>query len=130
LPLNRFSISDIGEYTTMSTRRIALFLLISLFLFTGNFVYASLIETQEGVCAPETENAAPCVEEAKPNTTLTTSAADKNKGPESSRAVQREKNMIQGDTGAFPVYFFWGDGCPHCEEEKQFLNEMKKKYPG
>ena len=37
--------------------------------------------------------------------------------------------MIQGDTEPFPVYFFWGDGCPHCEEEKQFLNEMKKKYP-
>jgi thiol-disulfide isomerase/thioredoxin len=27
------------------------------------------------------------------------------------------------------VYFFWGDGCPHCAAEKPFLEEMKKKYP-
>ena len=113
----------------MSTQRIALFLFITVFLFIGNSVYASIIETQEGVCAPETENAAPCVDEAKSNTALIPPAADKNKGPESSRAVQREKNIIQEDTKPFPVYFFWGDGCPHCEEEKQFLTEMKKKYP-
>ena len=28
------------------------------------------------------------------------------------------------------VYFFWGDGCPHCETQKPFLEEMKAKYPG
>ncbi len=27
------------------------------------------------------------------------------------------------------VYFFWGDGCPHCEHEKPFLEELQKKYP-
>jgi thiol-disulfide isomerase/thioredoxin len=27
------------------------------------------------------------------------------------------------------VYFFWGKGCPHCEEEKKFLNKMEDKYP-
>jgi MFS family permease/glutaredoxin len=27
------------------------------------------------------------------------------------------------------VYFFWGNGCPHCEEEKKFLNKMEDKYP-
>jgi thiol-disulfide isomerase/thioredoxin len=27
------------------------------------------------------------------------------------------------------IYFFWGDGCPHCENEKKFLAELKKKYP-
>ena len=113
----------------MSSQRIALFLFISVFLFIGNSVYASIIETQEGICAPATENAAPCVDEAKSSTTLPPPAADKNKGSESSRAVQGEKNILQTDTEPLPVYFFWGDGCPHCEEEKQFLKEMKKKYP-
>lgn len=28
------------------------------------------------------------------------------------------------------VYFFWGEGCPHCSHEKPFLDEMKTKYPG
>ncbi len=27
------------------------------------------------------------------------------------------------------VYFFWGDGCPHCAEEKPFLESLVKKYP-
>jgi len=27
------------------------------------------------------------------------------------------------------LYFFWGDGCPHCAKEKEFLNSIKKKYP-
>ncbi len=27
------------------------------------------------------------------------------------------------------VYFFWGEGCPHCEKQKLFLEELKIKYP-
>jgi cytochrome c biogenesis protein CcdA/thiol-disulfide isomerase/thioredoxin len=23
-----------------------------------------------------------------------------------------------------PIYFFWGDGCPHCEDEKPFLEKL------
>ncbi len=26
------------------------------------------------------------------------------------------------------LYFFWGDGCPHCEVEREFLEEMQDKY--
>lgn len=28
------------------------------------------------------------------------------------------------------VYFFWGQGCPHCEHEKPFLESLKRKYSG
>ena len=27
------------------------------------------------------------------------------------------------------IYFFWGNGCPHCAQEKPFLEELKLKYP-
>ncbi|MFW5888654.1 MAG: glutaredoxin family protein, partial [Patescibacteria group bacterium] len=27
------------------------------------------------------------------------------------------------------VYFFWGEGCPHCAEEKSFLEDMEEEYP-
>jgi len=27
------------------------------------------------------------------------------------------------------VYFFWGKGCPHCEEERKFLEGMKRELP-
>ncbi|MBU1130924.1 hypothetical protein KJ840_02215 [Patescibacteria group bacterium] len=28
------------------------------------------------------------------------------------------------------VYFFYGDGCPHCASEEQYLNKLKIEYPG
>lgn len=26
------------------------------------------------------------------------------------------------------IYFFWGNGCPHCEEEMQFFESIEKEY--
>ncbi len=26
------------------------------------------------------------------------------------------------------IYFFWGDGCPHCATEKPYLEEWQEKY--
>lgn len=28
------------------------------------------------------------------------------------------------------IYFFWGDGCPHCAAAKPFLEQLTRKYPG
>lgn len=28
------------------------------------------------------------------------------------------------------LYFFWGEGCPHCERARPFLEELKRNYPG
>lgn len=27
------------------------------------------------------------------------------------------------------LYFFWMDGCPHCADEKPFLEKLEQKYP-
>ncbi|MCB9117692.1 MAG: thioredoxin family protein, partial [Caldilineaceae bacterium] len=27
------------------------------------------------------------------------------------------------------IYFFWGDGCPHCAAAKPFLAELSQRYP-
>ncbi len=27
------------------------------------------------------------------------------------------------------LYFFWGQGCPHCEKEKEFLTKLHQHYP-
>jgi len=32
------------------------------------------------------------------------------------------------DSTAVNIYFFWGDGCPHCEEEKPFLAALVNDY--
>ena len=26
------------------------------------------------------------------------------------------------------IYLFYGEGCPHCAKEKEFLNELKAEY--
>ncbi|MFP4117447.1 MAG: glutaredoxin family protein [Candidatus Woesearchaeota archaeon] len=31
---------------------------------------------------------------------------------------------IQEDPDKVQVYFFWGDGCPHCAKQKQFFEGM------
>lgn len=30
----------------------------------------------------------------------------------------------------FTVYFFWGEGCPHCVDEKPFLEALQQRHPG
>ena len=32
--------------------------------------------------------------------------------------------------GPAAVYFFWGDGCPHCEEARPVLEGLVRRYPG
>lgn len=34
---------------------------------------------------------------------------------------------LTGDPVA--IYFFWGDGCPHCAEAKPFLADLVQRYP-
>lgn len=43
-----------------------------------------------------------------------------------SLAFLTNKSSAQNEVN---IYFFWGDGCPHCEKEKIFLGELEKKYP-
>lgn len=33
-------------------------------------------------------------------------------------------------SGKAVIYLFRGEGCPHCDREKAFLKELKKKYSG
>ena len=35
--------------------------------------------------------------------------------------VVQEENKVN-------IYFFWGDGCPHCEEEMAFFESIEKEY--
>jgi cytochrome c biogenesis protein CcdA/thiol-disulfide isomerase/thioredoxin len=35
----------------------------------------------------------------------------------------------QEDITPVPVYYFWGDGCPVCAQQKPFMDELAQKYP-
>ncbi|PIR68231.1 hypothetical protein COU49_02035 [Candidatus Nomurabacteria bacterium CG10_big_fil_rev_8_21_14_0_10_35_16] len=37
--------------------------------------------------------------------------------------------ILAQNTSDINVYFFWGEGCPHCEKEVPFLESLKEKYP-
>ena len=39
------------------------------------------------------------------------------------------QNVSAQDSAVVNVYFFWGNGCPHCEKEKLFLEKAGAKYP-
>ncbi len=41
--------------------------------------------------------------------------------------ISDNPNLI-GNSDKVTIYFFWGDGCPHCETEKPFLEEWQEKY--
>lgn len=41
-------------------------------------------------------------------------------------SFQTVKDMSENNSVV--IYFFWGDGCPHCANQKPFLEEMEKKY--
>jgi thiol-disulfide isomerase/thioredoxin len=45
------------------------------------------------------------------------------------QSLSSNQTAVQNN-GKNTLYFFWGQGCPHCAAAKPFLEELKKKYPG
>jgi thiol-disulfide isomerase/thioredoxin len=45
------------------------------------------------------------------------------------QAVPGRAAMLAQKPIDVPVYFFYGDGCPHCAEEEPFLKELARKNP-
>ncbi len=41
--------------------------------------------------------------------------------------VERASAQAAGDKTI--LYFFWGNGCPHCAEAEPFLKDLAKRYP-
>lgn len=48
-------------------------------------------------------------------------------GPLTASGVQAEP-LAQTEPPV-TIYFFWGDGCPHCAEAKSFLEDLTRRYP-
>ncbi len=43
-------------------------------------------------------------------------------------AINSASSDLTGDSDKVTIYFFWGDGCPHCATEKSYLEKWQKKY--
>ena len=45
-----------------------------------------------------------------------------------SNTVDVNLDNITKEEGKVNIYFFWGDGCPHCEEQFAFLDSIESEY--
>jgi glutaredoxin len=44
-------------------------------------------------------------------------------------ASLKQPEQMQTSGSPVAIYFFWGDGCPHCAAAKPFLEELGRQYP-
>jgi thiol-disulfide isomerase/thioredoxin len=130
--------------------------LLFFFLVLNTSASAFEADQQEGICGPDAESVKECtdpslntravpspVQEEKKHSGILPSS---NKVPTSnpqkisksegkySPAVKKDEikssnEIASHENHQFVIHFFWGSGCPHCREEKVFLDEMKKRYP-
>lgn len=63
-------------------------------------------------------------------TTSGSNQTDINSGseePETSHTTA-DLSHITKEPGKVNIYFFWGNGCPHCAEENKFFQEIESEY--
>ena len=61
----------------------------------------------------------------------TESEAEKEETKEDTTINNEGEITLEGVTktdGKVNIYFFWGNGCPHCKEEFKFLSEIETEY--
>ncbi len=53
--------------------------------------------------------------------------------PEKRTAAYRNKDAdvsdIKREKGKVNVYMFWGNGCPHCKAQWEYIEELRQEYP-
>jgi thiol-disulfide isomerase/thioredoxin len=121
--------------TGVTSKKILWFVIIQLLLFNIP-AYGFEAITQDGICSQFEESSSECDELFPENTSILqnekkglTEFVQKPENKPLKEPLKKEVQQAPPETKKFIVYFFWGKGCPHCEAEKIFLNEMKKKYP-
>ena len=104
-------------------------LLVPLFLLLFLQAAAHPFQTEDA-CGPGAENAKECgdVPTASHDTAPWLTAPDEKKASRAPAAEVFSGGAKSHAPKEFIIYFFWGKGCPHCEEEKLFMDEMTKEY--
>lgn len=49
-----------------------------------------------------------------------------NKGSPTGKVILDDS--LKGDPEKVTIYFFWREGCPHCSNQKPYLEEWENKY--
>jgi len=127
--------------------------LLFFFLVIQTSAYAFEADHQEGICGPDVESAKECTDPSFENRALPSPVQEdqrssgkvppaKKTAASTSEQISKSKDTALNEAEVkssdeipstqnrkFVVHFFWGSGCPHCKEEKIFLDKMKNKYP-
>jgi thiol-disulfide isomerase/thioredoxin len=101
----------------------------------------SSVETpQEGVCISHPDGSEECTPDfISPGVKAAASASAEKKiskdlkertGANAKKETFKKPTASSTKNGKVIIYFFRGKGCPHCEQERLFLDEMKGKYTG
>jgi len=53
---------------------------------------------------------------------------NKNDSSETNKKIDTNLENVTYDKDKVNIYFFWGDGCPHCKAEFQFFQKIEKDY--
>ncbi len=126
----------------MNSSKTAIFFWVFLVL-TGQVAFAAEKTSEEGPCPTGSgqvlDSRGVCVE---PGIVLVPTGHDSSsilQTPSGSTEKERpraEKKHLRGDIQqpvpvkkTVVVYFFWGKGCPHCENEKRFFDAIVKESP-
>ncbi|MEW6053019.1 MAG: hypothetical protein AB1552_04405 [Nitrospirota bacterium] len=111
-------------------RSVLFFAIFLAFLCIAGSSHAIDLIPQNGVCEQEAEQTNACAELLTPTEEKSPERSQPPETRQKAGAPAAESPAAGNHPHQFTVYFFWGRGCPHCEEEKVFLSEMKKQYPG
>jgi len=127
--------------------------LLFFFLVIQTSAYSFEADHQEGICGPDVESAKECTDPSFENRALPSPVQEdqrssgkvppaKKTAASTSEQISKSKDTALNEAEVkssdeipstqnrkFVVHFFWGSGCPHCKEEKVFLDKMKNKYP-
>ncbi|NWF99287.1 MAG: hypothetical protein HXY52_10210 [Nitrospirae bacterium] len=107
---------------------------VFLFILSFNtYSYAFITTTDEGICSPDAEKSKECIEDAniiQPNN-IQKDFNNQDKTTEKKKSIKISPVLEKFNTpekNKVIIYFFWGDGCPHCKEEKTFFARIKDKF--
>ncbi len=124
----------------MMTLRAKILLLLAcsvMFVTTAPVVYPAPVEMKcDGGIVPVQDSGSRC---ADPYGTLFPPLSEGSlslllplqSGPSdlSAKIIPLTPDRIPGQPVKIILYFFWGKGCPHCEEEKKFLARLQRDQP-
>lgn len=126
---------------SVNMRRISLLLFIVCFLVIGKTSLATEPAAPETKCAPDAgqpqDSAGICTDPDGSGAQPVPEGSSLLLTPQSGRTAVDDTRPAARVTADQPtdsnkkviVYFFRGKGCPHCEEEKSFLDSLKRAEP-